>query len=119
MNIDEARKVLWLKSNPRPLGELLNEGYLNKERLEWAAEWAYDPNLKEAASVILELITNSKTNEKRKVVEVQPSVNLLEIGKTIDKAHSTLWPFAPYKGQMMGVLVELKTIVIKRPWVCD
>ena len=113
MNIDEAQKVLWLKSNPRPLGELLNEGYLNKERLEWAAQWAYNPNLKQAASVILELITNSKTNEKPKVVEVQPSVNLLEIGMTIDKAHSTLWPFAPYKGQMMGGLVDLKQLSLK------
>lgn len=31
MDIEEARKVLWLKSNPRPLGELLDEGYLTKK----------------------------------------------------------------------------------------
>ena len=27
VNIEEAKKVLWLKSNPRPIGELLKEGY--------------------------------------------------------------------------------------------
>ena len=53
MNIEEAKKVLWLKSNPRPIGELLNEGYLNQSRLEWAAEKAYDPALKEAAKLLL------------------------------------------------------------------
>jgi hypothetical protein len=26
MNLEEAQKVLWLKSNPRPVGELLCEG---------------------------------------------------------------------------------------------
>ena len=56
MNLEEARKVLWLKSNPRPLGELIEEGYLNTERLEWAAQWAYNPKLKEAAKLILESI---------------------------------------------------------------
>ena len=53
MNLEEARKVLWLKSNPRPIGELLNEGYLNQSRLEWASEKAYDPALKEAAKLLL------------------------------------------------------------------
>jgi len=37
MDLKDARKVLWLKRNPRPLGELLDEGYLTKDRLEWAA----------------------------------------------------------------------------------
>jgi hypothetical protein len=45
MNIEEARKVLWLKSKPRPLGELLDAGYLTDDRLEWAAQWAYNPKL--------------------------------------------------------------------------
>ncbi len=54
MNIEEARKVLWLKNNPRPLGELLGQGFLTRDRLEWAAQKAYNPNLKEAAKVLLE-----------------------------------------------------------------
>ena len=41
-DIEEARKVLWLKSNPRPLEELAGEGYLTRDRLEWATRWAYN-----------------------------------------------------------------------------
>ena len=50
MNVEEARKVLWLKSNPRPLGELLDEGYLTQDRLEWASQWAFNYKLKEAGT---------------------------------------------------------------------
>jgi hypothetical protein len=50
MNIEEARKVLWLKSNPRPLGELLDEGFLTRDQLEWAAKRAYNSRLQQAAS---------------------------------------------------------------------
>ena len=53
MNIDEARQILWLKNNPRPLGELYDEGYLTKRRLEWAAQRAYNSELKQAAKVLL------------------------------------------------------------------
>jgi hypothetical protein len=49
MSLEEARSVLWLRNNPRPLGELLDKGYLNKRRLQWAAERAYDPRLRAAA----------------------------------------------------------------------
>ncbi len=45
MGLEQARKVMWLRSNCRPLGELLDEGYLNQSRLEWAAEKAYDHSL--------------------------------------------------------------------------
>ena len=57
MDLNEARKVLWLRSNPRPLGELLDEGYLTASRLEWAAQWAYNSNLQQAAQVILYVYT--------------------------------------------------------------
>jgi hypothetical protein len=56
MNQEEARNVLWLRNNPRSLGELLDEGYLNQSRLQWAAEKAYDPTLKQAAQVILKTV---------------------------------------------------------------
>ena len=38
MNLEEARAVLWLRNNHRPLGELLDEGYLNEDRLAQVAE---------------------------------------------------------------------------------
>jgi hypothetical protein len=113
MNLEEARKVFWLKSNHRPIGELLNEGYLNQSRLEWAAQWAYNPNLKQAASVILESMTTSKVIEKPNANEVQAPTKSLKIGVTIEKARSTLWPFAPYKGQLMGELVDSKQLSLK------
>jgi hypothetical protein len=36
MNIEEVRKVFWLKSNRRPVGKLLDQGQRTKERLKWA-----------------------------------------------------------------------------------
>lgn len=113
MNIEEAKKVLWLKSNPRPIGELLNEGYLTKDRLEWAAQWAYNPNLKQAASLLLESMKDANASEKSVANEIQAQVKPLEIGMSLDKARSTLWPLTPFKGQPMGTLVETKQLSTK------
>ena len=84
MNIEEARKVLWLKSNPRPLGELLDEGDLTQDRLEWASQWAFNYKLKEAAQVLLEVIKilfqrwkkNQNLNENRPLRSLCPLVLL-------------------------------------------
>lgn len=32
MTVEAARQVHWLRNNHRPLGELLDEGYLNEGR---------------------------------------------------------------------------------------
>lgn len=116
MNIEEARSVLWLKSNPRPLGELLDEGYLTKERLEWAAVWAYNSRLKRAAQVLLDCM-NKPASEK---IEYEvPKLNAtetsaaIEIPISLEKAWSTPWPFAPYKGHQMGELAEAKQLSLK------
>jgi hypothetical protein len=109
MNLVEARKVLWLKNYHKTLGELMDEGYLNQARLEWAAEKAYIPQIKEAAKVILE----SKKLSQPLVKPKEKSVNALELPIPLDKARSTLWPFAPYKGQPMGALVESKQLSLK------
>ena len=115
MNIEEARKVLWLKSNPRSLGELLDKGYLTKERLEWAAQWAYNYKLKEAAQVLLEAMKNPapNVNEKPEPKQELRVDSSLPIGITIEKARATPWPFIPYKGQLMGELVESKQLSLK------
>ena len=113
MNIEEAKKVLWLKSNPRPIGELLNEGYLNQSRLEWAAEKAYDPALKDAAKLLLNW---QKQTTSQAVVDKKtslPSGIQLPSGASLDQARATLWPFSPFKGQPMGTLVETKQLSIK------
>jgi len=104
MNIEEARKVVWLKSNPRPLGELLDEGYLTKERLQWAAQWAYNPQLKEAAKVLL---------EHRESQSVAKTKAPFEVGISLEKARAMPWPFPPHKGQPMGMLVESRQLSLK------
>ena len=113
MNIDEARKVVWLKNNPRPLGELMEDGYLNEERLKWAAQWAYSPQLQQAAKVLLE---TSKPGE-RKIKKQDTAGKSLEvpfaIGMSLDQARATPWPFVPYKGQPMGMLVESRQLLLK------
>lgn len=116
MNIEEARKVAWLKSNPRPLGELLDEGYLTKERLEWAAEWAYNSKLKQAAKVLLESTNHklpSQVEEKTILPDDKEKDTGIEIEIPLDKARSTSWPFAPYKGQTMGTLVDSQQLSLK------
>ena len=56
---EDARKVMWLRYNRRPLGELLDEGYLDESRLAWAAANAYDPKLKQAAAVLRDELRRS------------------------------------------------------------
>ncbi len=117
MNIEEARRVLWVRSNHRPLGELLDEGYLTKERLEWAAQWAYNPRLQQAAKVILEAknypASVNEVEGKPETLVINVKDTAIETGISFDKACSTIWPFAPYKGQPMGTLVESKQLALK------
>ena len=116
MNIDEARKVLWLKSNRRPLGDLLDEGFLNPSRLEWAAEKAYDPVLKQAAQVILESMNRSSVPNiavKPQTSEAKEIPAEIEIGISLDRARATIWPFSSHKGLEMGELVESKQLSLK------
>lgn len=117
MNIEEARNVLWLKSNHRPLGELLDEGYLTRGRLEWAAQWAYNSKLQQAARVILQSIIypspNADSEEKPVGAQVHAGGECVEVGISLEEARSTAWPFAPYKGQCMGSLVESRQLSLK------
>lgn len=109
MNREDARKILWLKNNHRPMGELLDEGFLTSPKLEWAAEKAYDPAIKQAATVLLEALKESAVTNKKTPLPT----NALPIGMTLEKARTTLWPFSPYKGQALGTLVESKQLSLK------
>ncbi|HTX93175.1 MAG TPA: nuclease-related domain-containing protein [Anaerolineales bacterium] len=114
MTYDDARKVLWLRNYPRPLGELYDEGYLNQARLEWAAEKAYNPNLRQAAQLLLKQLV---TEKPAKVVVSKPTFELpasaLPIGIPLEQARTTPWPFPPFKGQPMGMLVETRQLSLK------
>jgi hypothetical protein len=113
MNIEEARNVLWLKSNPRPLGELLDEGYLTRDRLEWAAQWAYNAKLKQAAKILLDATKVDLLADANEKAANSGQSQSLQIGISLEKARETLWPFSPYKGQPMGALVESKQLSLK------
>jgi len=115
VNIEEARQVLWLKSNPRPLGELLDEGYLTQDRLEWAAKWANNSKLKQAARILLDIMENQAINVKEKLQSTQspPTDNVIPINIASDKSRSTAWSFPPYKGQAMGTLFDSRQLSLK------
>jgi hypothetical protein len=110
MNIDQARTVMWLRNNYRPMGELLDEGFLTQARLEWAAKRAYDPLIKQAAAVLLEHV-----KDKSPVAEVRGATfpSPLDAGITIEQARSAAWPFAPHKGKPMGPLIDSQELSLK------
>lgn len=111
MSVNEARKILWLRSNPRPMGELLDEGFLNETRLRWAAEKAYAPELKLAARVLLRSL-----GEIERIPEVHTipfSSESFPITTTLEQARNTTWPFHPYKEQLMGWLLDTKQLTLK------
>lgn len=119
MSLEDARQVKWLHNNYRPLGELLDEGYLDKTRLEWAAQRAYEPKLQEAARVLLNEIlqaSNSKAIAKKDVSAplIQSSETSVQVNISMEQAQTTPWPFPPFKGQLlMGQLSETKQISLK------
>ncbi len=125
MNLEEARAVLWLRNNHRPLGELLDEGYLNEIRLAWAAEKAYDAQLKTAAGVLLAWLQRQKAaptppqpaptpSRYAPSATVQtPSLPAIEARVTLEQARRTAWPFNPFKGQPMGDLVDTRQLSLK------
>ena len=114
MTLEEARKVHWLKNDPRPLGELYDEGYLDKARLEWAVAKAYNPRLRRAAMVLLKEI---KPAEASTGAPVSPPaagpVSPVPLGISLAEAEATLWPFSPCRGQPMGTLVETRQLSLK------
>ncbi len=121
MSLAEARKVMWLRNNYRPLGELLDEGFLDQKRLGWASEKAYDPKLKQAAKVLLDSLSHQTSavtaiqNDQAmpELVSQTSAEATFSLDLTLEQARSTIWPFSPYKGQMMGPLTESRQISLK------
>jgi hypothetical protein len=113
MSLEDARRVQWLRSLPRPLGELYDEGYLTTARLEWAVARAYNPRLKRAALVLLkqaEAKPGPAAGEKP--ASELPGVTLPP-GLTLEQARRTPWPLPPFKGQPMGALVDAQQLSLK------
>ncbi|MCP4549288.1 MAG: NERD domain-containing protein [bacterium] len=117
MTLEQARDVMWLRNKYRPLGELFDEGFLNRRRLEWAAANAYKPELKQAAAVILDWMNRTPAAPAQEPVSPPPSgaqqLPTVEAGVTIEQARATLWPLKPFKGQPMGNLVNSHQLTLK------
>ena len=116
MSLDDARKVMWLKSYHKPLGELLDEGFLNQSRLEWAASKAYEQRLRQAAHVLLDWQKKAVAKPALEAKKVTPPFNPdtpFPLGITLEQARATPWPYGPHKGQSMGTLVETRLVSLK------
>jgi hypothetical protein len=116
MTVDEARKVMWLRNNYKPIGELLDEGYLRRSNLEWAAEKAYSARIKQAAQVILDWqgrSTNTVSSHPPQAEETTIDSSTIQLNITIEQARATLWPFKPYRDQPMGLLLDTKQITLQ------
>lgn len=115
MTVQEARSVFWLSNNYRPLGELLDEGFLNEDRLAWAAKRAYDARLKAAAGVLLDWMRqNPRAAAARPPAPGAADASLsLSTGISVEQARSTVWPFPPFKSRRMGELVDTHQLTFK------
>src|SRR5689334_11255759 len=100
MTVAEARQVMWLRTNPRPIGELLDDGFLNRRSLEWAAEKAYDLRIRQAAHVLLSI--SEPIPSTANLAVSAPATESVPAAMTISQARATLWPFRELKGQTMG-----------------
>ena len=97
MTLDEARSVMWLRTYYKPLGELLDEGFLTQTRLEWAAANAYDRKLKQAAAVLLDWMKRAPVPPASSPLPAEP-LPAVQAGITLEQARATPWPFGPLKG---------------------
>jgi hypothetical protein len=120
MSVEEARSVMWLRNNHRPLGELLDEGFLDRRRLEWAAARAYDPKLKQASAVLLDWMERTAASSalaSREPLAAPPpqaeELPAVDAGMTVEQARATVWPFRPFRGQPLGELVDTRQLTLR------
>jgi hypothetical protein len=117
MDLNEARKVVWIGSNRRPLGELLDIGYLNKERLEWAVAHVNNTKVQQAATVLLGWVkrTAPRSPNRKPVIypTLKPLLPGLDLKISLEQARAVIWPFPPYKGEPMGPLIESRKLSLK------
>ncbi len=114
MTPDEARSVMWLRNNYKPIGELLDKGDLTRKDLEWAVAKAYDPKIKQAAQILLAYQNHSSSivvkpdQSKSSPTDVTFSSDI-----SISEARATVWPFGQFKGQPMGELADSQQISLR------
>jgi hypothetical protein len=113
MTVAEALRVPWLSYRPKPLGELMEEGYLDRSRLEWAASNAYNPRLKQAAQVLLHTKADVLARESSEMGSKPSIPSWNQLGVSLREAEATKWPFGTLKGETMGPLVRSRRLSLK------
>jgi len=113
MSVEKALQVPWLSYMPKPLGELMQEGYLDSARLAWAAENAYKPELKQAAGVLLDVQKNYPHAEVAHEPGETLDGTIRDVGISLEEAESTKWPFGQYRGEAMGPLVFSRRLSLR------
>lgn len=111
MTLEYARSVCWLRQDPRPLGELLDEGSLTEKDLQWAAEYAYKPELKQAASVLLRALSE-RTPAQQNTPSSSTSPAIIA-PLPLETARATIWPFSSLRGQSIGYLIDTNQLNLK------
>jgi len=105
MTIDEARKILWVRPERRPLGELIDEGIVTEGRLRWAAASAYNPQLKQAAQLLLD---NPQTFTKP-AISARTFANVISSGRSFSQRRQIR--YATWQGMAIGFLFGILFIL--------
>lgn len=116
MSVEEAKKVMWLRSNYKSMGALLEEGYLTRDQLAWAAAKAWNPRIKEAAKIILATFEKAPENSQQltsTTSQTRVPASPVDVEMTVSQAEKSIWPFQPYRGQPMGSLVKTRKLTLK------
>src|SRR5258708_26797924 len=117
MSLEDARKVRWNRQNPRPMGELLDEGIISRTDLKWAAERAFNPLQRQAAQVLLDALDRAPLQRSRepKPASLPPELanSIYAVGLTMDQIRAIEWPIPPYQGQPMGALFDKQQLPLK------
>jgi hypothetical protein len=113
MNIEEARRVYWLRNKHETLGKLLDEGYLTRSKLEWAASKAYNAELREAARLLLEELIASKPEMAPAPAAPVPEKKEIPLNMTLNEARAVAWMLPPHKGLPIGSLMDSGKISLK------
>ncbi len=110
MTLEEARLVLWIRDNPRPMGELFDEGFLTTDRLKWTAQYAYSKRMRDAAVALSSLSAPTQPEGSA------PSIAIAEplpAPMSVEAARNVIWPFREIKGRSMGELLDLRLLTLK------
>jgi len=74
MSLQEARAVVWSFGQVKgPLGALLDSGQIDRHSLHWAARKAYDPRVRQAASLLLASFVEPAGQPVEVTAEVTPA----------------------------------------------